>query len=160
VSDDDAAQDSGSPLGDTEAQAEADSDVLITSYRTILNELALLTTVSVLLFGFLLANAGQFADSTGEEWVSAIATVLVASATLVFILPVAYHHLQFPYRDFAKFQARSHRWVLFGVPLLAGGLYLCLCLALWSLFGAWAIVVAGIPIAAAAIFFILRKGQL
>jgi hypothetical protein len=160
VSEHDAAQDSGSRHGDTEAQAEADSDALITSYRTILNELALLTTVSVLLFGFLLSNAGRFADSTGEEWISAIATVLVASATLVFILPVAYHHLQFPYRDFAKFQARSHRWVLFGVPLLAAGLYLSLCLALWSLFGAWAIVVAGMPIMAAAVFFVLRKGQL
>lgn len=146
--------------GDGEAQSRAESDVLIDDYRTILTELALLTTVSVLLFGFLLANARSFADSRFEEWVFAAATVLVASATLVFILPVAYHHYQFPYRNFAKFQARSHRWVLLGLPLLAGGFYLSLCLPLWTLFGASALAVAALPMAAALVFFVVRKGQL
>jgi hypothetical protein len=120
----------------------------------------LLTTVSVLLFGFLLANARVFADSRFEEWVFAAATVVVASATLVFILPVAYHHYEFPYTNFAKFQARSHRWVMVGVPLLAVGLYLSLCLALWALFDEFALAVAAIPFAAAGVFFVLRKGQL
>jgi hypothetical protein len=134
-------------------------DVLVTDYRTILAELALLTTISVLLFGFLLTTAGS-ADSRFEEWIYAVATVLVASATMVFILPVAYHHLQFPYEDFDKFQARSHRWILVGLPLLGSALYLSLVLAIWSLFDAGALAIAALPIAAAVIVFILRKGQL
>lgn len=145
---------------DHQARREADSDVLIEDYRTILTELALLTTVSVLLFGFLLSNVGSFADSRLEEWIFAVDTVFVASATLVFVLPVAYHHLQFPYHDFAKFQARSHRWVQMGLPLLGVGLYLSLCLAIWSLLDAWALLIAALPILAAALFFALRKGQL
>lgn len=145
---------------DKKAQADAESDVLIQEYREILTELALLTTVSVLLFGFLLANARAFADSTFEEWVFAAAVVLVASATLVFIMPVAYHHVQFPYRNFAKFQARSHRWVLLGLPLLAAGFYLSLTLAIWALFDAFALVVAALPLIAAGIGFVIRKGEL
>ena len=99
----------------------------------------------------------MFAQSLLEEWVYAITTVLVASATLAFVLPVAYHHIQFPYEDFEKFQARSHRWILIGLPLLGVGLYLALCLALWSLFGAAAMGIAGAPLLAATIFFVLRK---
>jgi hypothetical protein len=134
--------------------------VLIDDYRAILTELALLTTVSVLLFGFLLSNVGSFADSTLEEWIFAVDVVVVASATLVFVLPVVYHHLQYPYQNFAKFQARSHRWVLLGGPLLGIGLYLSLCLALWSLFDAWALIIAALPIVATAVGFVLRKGEL
>ena len=78
----------------------------------------------------------------------------------MFTLPVAYHHLQFPYEDFDKFQARSHVWIVIGLPLLAGGLYLSLCLAIWSLFGALALAIAGLPNVVAAIIFVLRKGQI
>jgi hypothetical protein len=65
-----------------------------------------------------------------------------------------------PYQDFDKFQARSHRWILVGLPLLASGLYLSLCLAIWSLFDGAAIVIAALPFAAAGVIFVLRKGQL
>ena len=138
---------------------EADSDTLIADYRTILAELSLLTTVSVLLFGFLLASP-SFANNPLEEWIYSAATILVATATMIFVIPVAYHHLQFPYLDFAKFQARSHRWIQIGLPLLAAGFYCSLSLPLWSLFGSGALIVAGLPVAAAAMAFALRKGQL
>jgi hypothetical protein len=137
----------------------ADRDSLVTDYRTILGELGLLTTVSVLLFGFLLTNAGS-ADPGAEEVVYAAAMVLVASATMVFTLPVAYHHVQFPYEDFDKFRARSHRWIVVGLPLLALGLYLSLCLAIWSLFGIASLALAGLPNVVAAVIFVLRKGQI
>lgn len=143
--------------GEDHVQLEAEMDVLVPDYRTILAELGVLTTVSVLLFGFLLGSASSFAHSKLEEWVYALTTVLVASATLAFVLPVAYHHIQFPYKDFEKFHARSHRWVLIGLPLLGAGLYLALCLALWSLFGAAALAIAGVPLLAATTFFVLRK---
>ncbi len=145
--------------GNGRTKEEAQRDVLIEDYRTILSELALLTTVSVLLFGFLL-TASNTADEGVEEWVYAVATVLVASSTMVFILPVAYHHIQFPYEDFDKFTIRSHHWIRAGLPLLAVGLYLSLCLAIWSLFDVGALVIAASPFIATAIAFVLRKGQL
>jgi hypothetical protein len=148
------------PPGDKEDGREAaHRDALITDYRAILAELALLTTVSVLLFGFLLGTISS-ESSRAEEWIQGAAMVLVAGATMVFILPVAYHHIQFPYEDFDKFQARSHRWILLGLPLLGSGLYLSLCLAIWSLFDTAAIAIAALPFAAVAVIFILRKGQL
>lgn len=150
---------SAEPTGGEQAAREANRDVLVEDYRAILSELALLTTVSVLLFGFLL-TASNSTDGGTEEWVYAIAMILVASATMVFILPVAYHHVQFPYEDFPKFVARSHRWIRGGLPLLAMGLYLSLCLAIWSLFGGLAVVIAAAPFLATAAAFILRKGQL
>lgn len=147
-----------SALGSDEEQAaRAHRDVLIDDYRSILTELTLLTTVSVLLFGFLLTTSPR---ATGtEEWVYALAMVAVASATMVFILPVAYHHVQFPYEEFDKFVARTHLWIRAGLPLLAFGLYLSLCLAIWSLFEAAALAIAGAPFIATAIAFVLRKGQ-
>ena len=132
-------------------------DGLVENYRTILNELALLTTVSVLLFGFLLSSAGSFADSWLEEALYSFAIVMVATATLVFVLPVAYHHLQFPYRDFEKFQERTHSWMIIGLPLLAGGLYLSLSLAIWSLLHEWALLVGGLPLGATYAAFVVRR---
>jgi hypothetical protein len=131
-------------------------DGLVENYRTILNELSLLTTVSVLLFGFLLAAPG-IASSDFEEWVYAIALVLVATSTLVFLLPVAYHHMQFPYRNFEKFQARTHNWLRFGLPLLGAGFYLSLALATSRTFNEASIVIAALPLLAMLAFFLTRK---
>ena len=126
-------------------------DSLVENYRTILNELALLTTVSVLLFGFLLSSSGGFSNTTLEESLYSVAIVLVAMATLVFVLPVVYHHLQFPYSDFQKFQQRTHSWMMIGMPMLGGALYLSLSLAIWSLLDAWALLVAALPLAGTAL---------
>lgn len=132
------------------------NDELIENYRAILNELALLTTVSVLLFGFLLASPG-IAGSDLEEWVYAVALVLVATATLIFVLPVAYHHVQFPYRDFAKFQRRTHNWVVYGLPLLGISFYLTLVLSIASIAGEASIAIAGVPLLVTLIAFFARK---
>jgi fumarate reductase subunit D len=141
---------------DGERRIEASNDLLIENYRTILNELALLTTVSVLLFGFLLASPG-IADSDAEEWAYAVAVVLVATATLIFVLPVAYHHVQFPYRDFAKFQRRTHNWVVYGLPLLGVSFYLTLVLSIASIAGEASLVIAGVPLLGTLIAFFARK---
>ena len=129
---------------------------LVENYRTVLNELALLTTVSVLLFGFLLASPG-LAGSDAEQWGYAVAIVLVASATLFFILPVAYHHLQYPYGDFEKFRARTHNWMRIGLPLLGVGFYLSLVLSISSIFDEASVVIAGLPLLATLIAFFARK---
>ena len=130
----------------------------VQNYRTILSELSLLCTVSVLLFGFLLTFTTD-SDTQLEEWLYAIAIILVASSTTVFVLPVAYHHLQFPYYDFEKFQARTHRWMAFGLPMLSGGMYLSLSLGIWSLFEEFSLLVAAIPLLATYVAFILRKNK-
>jgi hypothetical protein len=136
---------------------EAARDELIENYRSILNELSLLTTVSVLLFGFLLASP-SIASSELEEWVYALTIVLIATATLVFILPVAYHHLQFPYTDFEKFQTRSHNWLRIGLPILGVGFYLSLVLSISSIFNEASIIIAGLPVLATLVFFFTRRG--
>ena len=131
-------------------------DGLIEDYRTILTELSLLTTVSVLLFGFLLASTG-FANTTLEESLYALAIVMVATSTMVFVLPVVYHHLQYPYTDFEKFQSRTHGWMKIGLPMLGGGLYVSLSLAIWSLFDAWALLIAALPLATTFVAFSIRR---
>jgi hypothetical protein len=40
-------------------------------------------------------------------------------AISLFVMPVIYHHIQYPYRDLEKFMDRSHRFMMFG-PILAG----------------------------------------
>jgi fumarate reductase subunit D len=139
-----------------ERRGEAHEDDLIENYRAILNELALLTTVSVLLFGFLLASPG-IADSDTQEWAYAVALILVATATLIFVLPVVYHHIQFPYRDFEKFQRRTHNWVTYGLPLLGIGFYLTLVLSITSIFNEASIIIAGVPLLGTLIAFFARK---
>jgi hypothetical protein len=118
----------------------------------------LLTTVSVLLFGFLLTFSHD-AQTSLQDWLYAAAIILVATSTTVFVLPVAYHHIQFPYRDFEKFQARTHRWMGIGLPMLAGGVYLSLSLGIWSQFQEWSLLVAGVPLVATFIAFMLRKNE-
>ena len=139
-----------------ESDHEAGDDELVESYRTILNELALLTTVSALLFGFLLTSA-SIAASDVEEWAYAVAIILVATATLIFVLPVAYHHLQYPYRDFEKFQQRTHTWMRAGLPLLGASFYLTLVLAISELLAEASIVVAAVPLAVTLGVFFARK---
>lgn len=128
------------------------------NYRTILSELSLLTTVSVLLFGFLLTFSHDGYTSL-QDYLYAAGIILVATSTTVFVLPVAYHHLQFPYHDFEKFQARTHRWMAIGLPMLAGGLYLSLSLGIWSQFNGWSLLVAGVPLVATYVAFMLRKNK-
>jgi len=146
----------GAPGASNSKRAAARTDVVTEDYRDILTELALLTTVSVLLFGFLLTTVRGDPSGT-EQWLSAIALISVASATSVFILPVAYHRLHFPYSDWDKFQIRSHGFISVGFPLLGAGLYLSLTLALWDLLGVGAFLVAVIPVAVAALLFVTRR---
>ena len=36
-------------------------------------------------------------------------------AITLFVMPVIYHHIQYPYRDLEKFKVRSHRFMMFGL---------------------------------------------
>jgi hypothetical protein len=54
-------------------------------------------------------------------------------AASLFIMPVVYHHLQYPYGDLDKFKSRSHRFILLGLIPAGITLYLGLELAIHSL---------------------------
>ena len=80
-------------------------DALVKDYGTALRESALLTTFSGLLFGFLLnisiTSAKQFAFSYRIIILIALFNIMVAMC--LFVMPVIYHHIEFPYRDVTKF---------------------------------------------------------
>jgi predicted membrane channel-forming protein YqfA (hemolysin III family) len=134
----------------------AERDQIIESYRDILTELRLLTTVSALMFGFLLTTQ-SLAEGGVQEWLYGVALVLIASATAVFVMPVVYHRVQYPYHNWEKFQVRSHFFILCGTPLLAAGGYLGMALALWPRWEAASLAVAALPLLVATLVYLLRR---
>ena len=110
-------------------------DKLIQHYDTILKESALLTTFSGILFGFLLNMAinvpHDFALIDKITLIAALYSITVAAS--LFVMPVVYHHLQYPYGSFHKFKSRSHRFIILGLIPAGITLYLGLELAIHSL---------------------------
>jgi hypothetical protein len=90
-------------------------DRLIQRYDTILKESALLTTFSGILFGFLL----NISVNTPRNFslidiiVTIIALYSITIAASLFVMPVIYHHVQYPYVNWNKFKVRSHRFYSF-----------------------------------------------
>lgn len=107
-------------------------DKLIDHYDSILRESSLLTTVAGILFGFLLNISvnphPDFDEITRVLLLIALFSITIA--TLLFSMPVIYHHLQYPYRRFEKFQSRSHRFIVFGIIPFFVTLYISLSLAI------------------------------
>jgi hypothetical protein len=137
--------------------ASGQDDNIVDNYRTILTELGVLTTVSVLLFGFLLTSPSNADFSTAEDWLFFAGMLSISSATLVFVLPIAYHRLEFPYKNWEKFQRRSHAFISVGFPMFLGGMYAALALSLWDLTGFLALPVAAVPIGVTAALFGARR---
>lgn len=102
------------------------------SRSTILKESALLTTVSGFLFGFLLnISINTPAGFTEEDSIILmIALFCITFAISLFVMPVVYHHLQYPYTDLEKFRVRSHRFIIRGIIPAGITLYLGLVLGL------------------------------
>src|SRR5690348_16982662 len=108
------------------------TDRLLRDYDAVLRESALLTTFSGILFGFLLnisINVPSDFDVV-DRIILLVALYSITVAVFLFIMPVIYHHLEYPYTDFEKFKKRSHRFMLFGVVPAIVTLYLGLVLAL------------------------------
>jgi hypothetical protein len=88
-------------------------------YDTIVRDSALLTTAGGILIGFLL----DISINTPEGFSSINKITLLAAlysitiAISLFVIPVIYRHLQYPYRDLGKFKERSHRFLIFGLFL-------------------------------------------
>lgn len=139
--------------------SRSDRDVLIKDYDTILKEAALLTTFSGILFGFLLNISITSSASLdfNEQIVLATALFSITIATSLFIMPVVYHHIQFPYSSIRKFKERAHRFIIFGLIPTAVTLYLGIVLAFSPIIGVYTFIVAALPFVLVSVLYKMRK---
>jgi hypothetical protein len=134
-------------------------DDIFDNYRALLAESAVLTTFSTILFGFLLNVSINMPQDFGlfNQALMLAALFSMTVAVSLFIMPVIYHHLQYPYRDFEKFK-REHRFIVFGIIPSLVSLYLSLEIALSSIMGnEIAFVLASVPFLMIYGFFKMRK---
>lgn len=136
-------------------------DKLTPDYGALLRESAILTTFSVFLFGFLLnisINSPKGFDVV-DKILTLIALFSITVSAVHFIMPVIYHHLQYPYSDFEKFRERWHRFMLYGLIPVMITLFLGLQIATRALIGdvTIAFLLGAIPFGLIYIFFRLRK---
>ncbi len=123
-------------------------DRLIKDYDTILKESALLTTFAGILFGFLLEISINTPENfaLGDKIILLLSLFSITIAASLFVMPVIYHHLQYPYKDLDKFKIRSHRFIIFGLIPASVTLFLGLELALSSLLDRFpAFILAAVP---------------
>ena len=137
------------------------SDKLNRDYGAIIRESALLTSFAGFLFGFLLtisiSSSGNFTLVNKAILLIAISSITVSVS--FFIMPVIYHHLEYPYIDFEKFKKRSHRFILYGLVPAMITLFLGTELAMSSVLGnsIFAYLLGVIPFVLVGIFYKLRK---
>ncbi len=137
-------------------------DKLVQRYDTILKESALLSTFSGILFGFLLNMAINVPDHF--EFIDKVTLIVALYSTTVaaslFVMPVVYHHLQYPYGSLDKFKSRSHRFIILGLIPAGLTLYLGLQLAIHSLLGSIeSFLLASLPFILVYFLFRARKGE-
>jgi len=135
-------------------------DKLVQRYDTILKESALLSTFSGILFGFLLNMAINVPDNF--EFIDKVTLIVALYSTTIaaslFVMPVVYHHLQYPYGSLDKFKSRSHRFILSGLIPAGLTLYLGLQLAIHSLLGSLeSFILASLPFILVYFLFRARK---
>jgi hypothetical protein len=145
---------------DKEKEKEEEEDRLIRGYDTIVRESALLTTTGGILFGFLLDISINSQESFSPiNRITLLVTLYsITIAISLFVMPVIYHHLQYPYRDLQKFKERSHRFMIFGLIPFGLTLYLALQIAL-SFSVSWEVAfgLAAIPFLFVYLLFKKRK---
>ena len=135
-------------------------DKLVHDYGTVLRESTVLTAFAGILFGFLFNTSVNAPDSLifADRISLLIALFSITVAVSLFVMPVVYHHLQYPYTDIEKFKQRSHRFIMFGLIPAGITLYLGLEIALSSVMKAgYAFALAAVPFFMVYIFFRLRK---
>ena len=137
-------------------------DKLVQRYDTILKESALLSTFSGILFGFLLNMAINVPNNFEfeEKLTLIVALYSTTVAASLFVMPVVYHHLQYPYGNLDKFKSRSHRFIILGLIPAGITLYLGLELAINSLLGSIeSFILASLPFILVYFLFRARKGD-
>ncbi|MDW0157218.1 MAG: DUF6328 family protein [Nitrososphaeraceae archaeon] len=137
-------------------------DKLVQRYDTILKESALLSTFSGILFGFLLNMAINVPDTFAfdDKLTLIVALYSITVAASLFVMPVVYHHLQYPYGSLDKFKTRSHTFIILGLIPAGITLYLGLELAIHSLLGSIeSFILASLPFILVYFLFRARKGD-
>jgi hypothetical protein len=145
---------------DDDKTVDKKKDQLILDYDTILKESALLTTFAGILFGFLLDISINTPETFAfiDRVVLLVALFSITFAASIFVMPVVYHHLQYPYKNLEKFKSRSHRFIMFGLMPAGITLYLGLVLSLSSLLERVpAFLISSIPFILIYVFFRMRK---
>ena len=134
-------------------------DRLVEDYGSVLRESAVLTTFAGILFGFLLEISINLPDtfSFTDRIALLVALFSITIAVSLFVMPVVYHHLQYPYRDMEKFKQRSHRFIIFGLIPAGVTLYLGLKIALSSVMNEFSFVLAAAPFVMIYTLFRMRK---
>jgi hypothetical protein len=124
------------------------------SYDTILKESAALTTFSGILFGFFLNISinPPITFSYLNKILLLITLYTITTAAALFVMPIIYHHIQYPYGDFEKFRKRSHRFILYG--LIPVGITLIIALLINQ---SLSIILSLIPFILITVLYLKRK---
>ncbi|HWY35608.1 MAG TPA: DUF6328 family protein [Nitrosopumilaceae archaeon] len=146
---------------DKDDEEKKRKDDLVKDYGAILRESAILTSFSGFLFGFLLNISISSSASfiLIDKIILLISLLSITTSVSLFIMPIIYHHLEYPYIDFEKFKQRSHRFTLFGLIPAMITLFLGLQLAMSFLVGniVFSFLVGTIPFVLIYAFYRLRK---
>ena len=134
-------------------------DRLLRDYDTVLKESAILTRVGGMVFGFLqnISVRGTNQLIFQEKVILILALFSITIAASLFVMPVIYHHLQFPYSDLDKFKRRAHRFIVIGLVPTFFTLYLGIVLALFPLIDKLGYFIGILPFALVYVFYRMRK---
>ena len=83
-------------------------DDIVQDFDSVVREGSVLSSVSGIIFGFLLnISINSPAGFTAEDsLILMISLYSITFAVSFFVMPVVYHHIQYPYRDIDKFKIR------------------------------------------------------
>lgn len=151
---------------DEKSREEIERDI-IHDYDSVLRESSVLTSVSGIIFGFLLNISlnSPSGFSIEDSIILMISLYSISFAISFFIMPIIYHHIQYPYKDIEKFKIRSHRFIIFGMVPGAITVYFGLLLGLkfsfrtgiGSAYEPFSYIFAIVPFILVYIFFKMRK---
>jgi hypothetical protein len=116
---------------DEKSKEEIKKDI-IHDYDSVLRESSVLTSVSGIIFGFLLNISLNSPNgfSTDDSVILMISLYSITFAVSLFVMPIVYHHIQYPYKDIEKFKMRAHYFIKIGMIPGIITLYLGLLLGL------------------------------
>ncbi len=128
----------------------------------VIAEIRQFTTVAGVLFGFLLTVSVAYLNllpALTQRVLLVLALACTATATLIFVLPPLYHHMRFPMdnKQTLQFYWRSHKFIVWGIVPLYVGVYFSIILALYSIMGFYALILATAVVIVPFIAYELRK---
>ena len=113
-------------MDEKENQREEVKDDIVKDYDSVVREGSVLSSVSGIIFGFLLNISinSPAGFTTEDSLILMISLYSITFAISFFVMPIIYHHLQYPYKDLDKFKIRAHQFIKFGMIQGAITMYL------------------------------------